>query len=39
MSMGFFTILNFVVSPGHMRIIAVVTVEGAEVSTHTLGAI
>ena len=28
---------EFVVSPGQMRVIVVVTVEGAEVSFHTLG--
>ena len=30
---------NFVVSPGQMRVILVVTVEGAKVSVHTFGAI
>ena len=39
MWMGFFTVRNFVVSPGQMRVIAVVTEEGAVVSIHTLGAI
>ena len=37
--MGFFTVINFVVSPGQMRVIEVVTVEGAVVSIHTFGAI
>ena len=37
--MGFFTVINFVGSPGQMRVNAVVTVEGAEVSIHTCGAI
>ena len=37
--MGFFTVLNFVVSPGHMRVSQVVTEEGAEVSTYTFVAI
>ena len=38
-SMGFFTVRNFVVSPGQMRVIVVVTAEGAVVNIHTLGAI
>ena len=39
MWMGFFTVINFVVSPGQMMVIAVITVEGAEVSVHTVGEI
>ena len=39
MWMGFCTMINFVVSPGQMRVIAVVTVGDAEVSIHTFGAI
>ena len=31
--------INFVVSPGQMRVIPVVTVEDAEVSIHTFGTI
>ena len=37
--MGFFTVINFVVSPGQMRVIVDVTVEDAEISIHTFGAI
>ena len=37
--MGFCTVINFVVSPGQMRVSLVVTVEGAEISIHTFGAI
>ena len=37
--MGFFTVINFVLSPGQMRVIAVVTAEVAVISIHTLGAI
>ena len=37
--MGFFTVINLVVSPRWMRVMVVVTVEGAEVSIHTLEAI
>ena len=37
--MGFFIAMNFVVSPGQMRVIAVVTAEGAVVNIHTLCAI
>ena len=33
--MGFFTVMNFVVSSWQMMVMAVVTVEGAEVSIHT----
>ena len=29
--MGFFTVINFMVSPGQMRVMAVFTVEGADV--------
>ena len=36
---GFYTVINRVVSPGQMRVILVDTVEGAEVSIHTFGAI
>ena len=39
MWMGFLTASNFVVSPWHMGVIAVVTLEGAVVNIHTLGAI
>ena len=39
MSMGFFTVRNFIVSPEQMRVIVVVTAEGAAVNIHTLGAI
>ena len=39
MWMGLFTVRNFVVSHGQMRLIAVVTAEGAVVNIHTLGAI
>ena len=39
MWMGFFTVINFVISPGQMRVIAVVIVEDAEVSIHTFGVI
>ena len=39
MWMDFFTVMNFVVSPGQIRVIVVGTVEGAEVSIHTFGAI
>ena len=35
MWMGFFTVINFVVSHGQMRVTVVVTVEDAEVSIHT----
>ena len=38
MWMGFFTVMNFVISPGQTRVITVITVEGAEVSIHTFGA-
>ena len=37
MWMGFFTVINFVVSPGQMSVMAVVTVEVAVVSIHTFG--
>ena len=37
--MGFCTVINFVVSSGQIRVIVVVTVEGADVSIHTFGAI
>ena len=37
MWMGFCTVINFVISPGQIRVI-LVTVEGAEVSIHTFGA-
>ena len=37
--MGFFTARNFVVSPGQMRVIAVITAEGAVVNIHILGVI
>ena len=37
--MGCFTRRNFVVSPRQMRVIEVVTAEGAVVNIHTLGAI
>ena len=37
--MGFFAGRNFVVSPGQMRVIVVVTAEGAVVNIYTLGAI
>ena len=36
--MGFFTLMNFVVSPGQMREIVVVTAEGAVVKIQTFGA-
>ena len=39
MWMGFCIVINFVVSPGQMRVIAVVNVECAEVSIHTFEAI
>ena len=39
MWMGFFTVINFIGSPGQMMVIVVVTVEGAEVSIHTFGAV
>ena len=39
MWMGFLTVINFVVSPGQVRVIVVVTVEGAEISIHTFVAI
>ena len=39
MWMGFCAVINFVVSPGQMRVILVVTVENAEVSIHIYGAI
>ena len=39
MCRGFFTVTNSVGSPGQMKAIAVVTVEGAEVSIHTFGTI
>ena len=39
MWMGFFIVINFIGSPGQIKVIAVVTVEGAEVSIHTFGAI
>ena len=39
MWIGFFTVINFVVSPGQMSVMAVVTAERAVVSIHTLGAI
>ena len=35
--MGFFTLMNFVVSPEHMRVIVVVTAEGAVVRIQTFG--
>ena len=37
--MGFFTLMNSVVSPGQMRVIMVVTAEGAVVNIQTFGAI
>ena len=37
--MGFFTLMNFVVSPGEMRVIVVVTAEDAVVYIQTFGAI
>ena len=37
--MGFFILLNFVVSPGQMRVIVVVTAEGAVVNIQIFGAI
>ena len=37
--MGFFTVRNLVVSPGQMRVIVVVTAEGAAVNIQILGAI
>ena len=37
--MGFCTVINFVVSPGQMRVILHVTLEDVEVSIHTSGAI
>ena len=37
--MGFCTVINFVVSPGQLRVIPDVTVEDAEVSNHIFGAI
>ena len=36
--MGFFTLMNCVVSPGHMRVIVVVAAEGAVLKIQTLGA-
>ena len=36
--MGFFTLMNFIVSPGQMRVIVVVTAEGAVVKIQTFGA-
>ena len=36
---GFFNVMKFVVSPGQMRVIAVVAAEGAVINIHTLGAI
>ena len=39
MWIGFFTVRNFVVSPGQMRVITVVTPEGAVVNIYTLAAI
>ena len=36
--MGFLTSMNYVVSPGQMRVILVVTAEGAVVKIQTLGA-
>ena len=36
--MGFFTLMNFVVSPGQMRVIVVVTAEGAAVKIQIFGA-
>ena len=35
--MGFFTVRNFAVSPGQMRVIVVGAAEGAVVNIHTLG--
>ena len=37
--MGFFIVRNFIVSPGQIRVIAVIAAEGDVVSIHTLGAI
>ena len=39
MWMGFFTLINFVVSPGQVRVIEVVAVEGAVVNIHAFAAI
>ena len=39
MWMGFFSVINFVVSPGQMRVMVVVTIEVAVVNIHTFGAI
>ena len=39
MWLGFCTVINAVVSSGQMRVILVVTAEGAEVSIHTFQAI
>ena len=39
MWMGFCTVIDFVVFPGQVRVILVVTVAGAEVSIHTFEAI
>ena len=36
--MGFFTLMNFIVSPGQMRVIVVVTAEGAVVRIQAFGA-
>ena len=36
---GFFTLMNLVVSPGQMRVIVVATAEGAIVKIQTFGAI
>ena len=36
--MGFFTLMNFVVCPGQMRVIVVSTAEGAVVKIQTFGA-
>ena len=37
--MGFFTLINFIVSPGQMGVIVVVNAEGAVVNIQTFGAI
>ena len=36
--MGFFTLMNFIVSPGQMRVIVVVTAESSVVKIQTFGA-
>ena len=39
MSIGFFAVINFIVSPGQISVMVIVTAEGAVANIHMLGAI